>query len=732
MWLKILLIMTMRFFNGFGRGLGLRGLWLAGCVIVAASLRGADTVRLYTVQSDLARLDGAAVGGDSLGVTLGEVVVKARQGVRVGEKTVYRPEGELVRVVNSGVQLLAGLGIPELVVDVATGTVSLMGGGRLQVRINGRPASVSEVAALSPRDIVKVEYIGDPGMRYGDYDGVLDISVRRTVERGATVFANLLQSVNRGWGDYTVSLKYNIGRSHWGVDYHSNPMWQMDCYRDNVERIVTADGAEVTRTENGVAVPNRMVTHRAAMTYSYAQGRDILLNVQGRLYRTDNRYATEGEIVTITDEKEVRSYEREVNPVRSWQGDLDVYLHKRIGSRHTVCVNIVPTWTDSHSAHEYDTDGVRIDNRLNSRGMRLLGEALWEGRIGCGMLSAGLRGNGVWTDTDNGVRSFREEDGRGSVFAQWKQSSEQWQYYVGGEMGRYSWEIRDVSQTDGRSLHVATLLGGFRAYGRYVTEKCGAVSLYAEGVTKYPGLDERMPTLQRIDGYQWYSGQPDLKPWQQYTARIKYDHRIREVAVGLQLGNVRAVNPVMTAKTYVDGMILSMPINHGYNNHFEVKGNVRLPLLSGLLTVTAEGGWHLFKSHGERYHHSYSQPFVNAQLMVMRSHWWVMVKYNSAYNVLWGEKISTTNNNLLNIGVGYTYRSATVMAGVVNPIGNVALRSRDLSALAGYERIYQAASSRQLVWVGVTLNLHHGKRKAQMQKKLDNTHQYKSINNVTK
>lgn len=730
--MEILLIMTMRFFNGFGRRLGPRGLWLAGCVVVAASLRGADTVQLDTVQSDLARLDGAAVGGDSLRVTLGEVVVKARQGVRVGEKVVYRPEGELVRVVNSGVQLLAGLGIPEVVVDIATGDISLMGGGRLQVRINGRPASAAEVAALSPGDIVKVDYIGDPGVRYGDCDGVLDISVRRTFERGATVFANLLQSVNRGWGDYTVSLKYNVGRSHWGVDYHSNPMWQMDCYRDNVERIVTADGAEVTRTENGVAVPNRMVTHRAALTYSYAQGRDLLLNVQGRLYRTDNRYATEGEIVTLTDYGEMRSYESEVNPVKSWQGDVDVYLHKRIGSRHTVYVNVVPTWTESQSTHEYETEGVRIDNRLDSRGMRLLGEGLWEGRIGSGMLSAGLRGNGAWTDTDNGMRRFREENGSWSVFAQWKQSSEQWQYYVGGEMGRYSGEIRDVSQTSGRSLHVATLLGGFRAYGRYVTEKCGAVSLYAEGVTKYPGLDERMPTLQRIDGYQWYSGQPDLKPWQQYTARIKYDYRIREAAVGLQLSNVRAVNPVMTAKTYVDGMILSMPINHGYNNHFEVKGNVRLPLLSGLLTVTAEGGWHLFKSHGERYHHSYSQPFVNAQLMVMRSHWWVMVKYNSAYNVLWGEKISTTNNNLLNIGVGYTYRSATVMAGVVNPIGNVALRSRDLSALAGYVRTYQAASSRQLVWIGVTLNLHHGKRKAQMQKKLDNTHQYKSINNVTK
>ena len=49
---------------------------------------------------------------------------------------------------------------------------------------------------------------------------------------------NLLQSVNRGWGNYVATLKYNVGKSEWKVDYKFNPMWNMDCYRNNRENFI--------------------------------------------------------------------------------------------------------------------------------------------------------------------------------------------------------------------------------------------------------------------------------------------------------------------------------------------------------------------------------------------------------------------------------------------------------------------------------------------------------------
>lgn len=118
--------------------------------------------------------------------------------------------------------------------------------------------------------------------------------------------------------------------------------------------------------------------------------------------------------------------------------------------------------------------------------------------------------------------------------------------------------------------------------------------------------------------------------------------------------------------------------------------------------------------------------------MYITGHWWFMAKYNNAYNILWGEMISTVNNNLLNLGMGYRYRSAVFMVGIVNPIGNVSIKSRDLSELAGYERTYHAASTNCLAWIGITLNIISGKSRAATQKKLENIKTYEPIKNIQK
>lgn len=144
---------------------------------------------------------------------LQEIVVTAPETMKIGNKTVFTPDKRLVEISNSSVQLLAGLQIPDLIVNIFTGQISLLGDGKLSLRINGRPASQSDVAAINSKDILKVEYIDNPGVRYGDAVGVLDISVRRR-DSGYGAFANVMQSVNRGWGDYTASVKYNQGEAN--------------------------------------------------------------------------------------------------------------------------------------------------------------------------------------------------------------------------------------------------------------------------------------------------------------------------------------------------------------------------------------------------------------------------------------------------------------------------------------------------------------------------------------
>lgn len=659
-----------------------------------------------------------------MSVNLEEVVVEVPGAINSGGKSIYTPSRRLRESTNSAGQLLAGLQIPQLIVDLSSGNIALSGGGKLSIRINGRRASVGDVAALSSSDIARVDFIADPGVRYGDVDGVVDIVTLRRIRNGYSVFANLLQSPNRGWGNYVAALRYNVGKGEWSVDYQSNPMWQMECYRDNREVISTDDGV-IVRNERGVKTPNRMVSHRASAQYSYAEGRDLLFNAQARLFRTNNFYRSVGDISTEIGDHVIESREIELNPLKSWQGDFDLYLFKRLSREDNIYVNLVPTLISSHSSHRYQTDCLEIENSARSRGFRYVAEIMWERHAGKGWLTSGLRSRGVFTSTDNLPMSTLTFDRSltNDAFVEWRRQSDRWNLNLGLDAGYYSiW--RPVSR------------GSFSIDPKvFVKFNCcdhASIAFVGERLTIEPTANELNPVNERVDQFQSAEGSLACRPFHSYLAKIEVDGNFRGVTGRLSVADTRAVNPLMTRKIERDGMIVRQPLNSGYNNHFEVKGHVTVSLFSRLLSLTVEGGWHTYASRGFDYRHRYSQPFVNAQLMIMKNHWWVMLKYNNSYNRLWGEMISSDSQNLTNIGVGYTHKTATFMAGIVNPFGNVAVFSRDLSKLASFDRTYQASGSHQLVWIGVTLNLRSGKNRPAVKKRLDNDQRYETINNAKK
>ena len=170
------------------------------------------------------------VASDSVAISkdLEEIVITASEVVRAGDKNIYYPSNTIKRSSGNCARLLGALQISGLIVNPATGDLSLSGNGKLGLRINGRSVSLVDIASIVPEDVEKVEFISTPGVRYGDVAGVVDIIVRRR-ETGFGVMVNTLQSLNRGWGNYSGALKYNSGRSEWTVQYNSNPMWNMDC-----------------------------------------------------------------------------------------------------------------------------------------------------------------------------------------------------------------------------------------------------------------------------------------------------------------------------------------------------------------------------------------------------------------------------------------------------------------------------------------------------------------------
>ena len=128
--------------------------------------------------------------------------------------------------------------------------IGVLGGGELQLRINGAKAEVEEIKALQPSDIIRIEYHDNPGLRYGNAEVVLDYIVRRP-ETGGNFGVDLSQGMNAMWGEYNVFGKVNHKKSEFGVSYYMGPRDFYGMYRDNEEEFHLADGTTLHRIEEG-------------------------------------------------------------------------------------------------------------------------------------------------------------------------------------------------------------------------------------------------------------------------------------------------------------------------------------------------------------------------------------------------------------------------------------------------------------------------------------------------
>ena len=100
-------------------------------------------------------------------VQLGEVMVSANL-QKEADRWIFYPSDVIKRQSTDAYDVLQRMALPDLQFDLMNRTLSSQKNGALQIRINGVPSNQSDLAALQPQDIVRVEYIDNPGVVYGD------------------------------------------------------------------------------------------------------------------------------------------------------------------------------------------------------------------------------------------------------------------------------------------------------------------------------------------------------------------------------------------------------------------------------------------------------------------------------------------------------------------------------------------------------------------------------------
>ena len=210
---------------------------LLGCVGAMAQTETSDTITVRELQ---------------------EIVIEAPKVVRKADMDIYHPSRSAVDNSKNGMQLLNNLMIPSLSVSDALGSITAAGQS-VQVRINGRTATIDQVRALLPETVKRVEWMDNPGLRYGDANYVLNFIVANPT-LGGSLQLYARPALNTAWGFYMADTKFNFGKSQFEVGANYKLTNKIKTHRDYTETFTYPDGSTLTRkeTSRGGTMDNSM------------------------------------------------------------------------------------------------------------------------------------------------------------------------------------------------------------------------------------------------------------------------------------------------------------------------------------------------------------------------------------------------------------------------------------------------------------------------------------------
>lgn len=182
-----------------------------GNYILELSYIGYETIRMALT------VNGDTHIGDILmqeGATeLGEVVVESQAIIQKVDRQILLPSKEQMQASSDGVSLLQNLQIPRIVISPIDNSVKTLSDESVQLRINGVEASTSDVKAINPKDIIRVEYHDQPGVRYNGAAAVIDYIVKHRDTGGSLMLAGTNGLTLPGIGNYYLAGKVHFGKS---------------------------------------------------------------------------------------------------------------------------------------------------------------------------------------------------------------------------------------------------------------------------------------------------------------------------------------------------------------------------------------------------------------------------------------------------------------------------------------------------------------------------------------
>lgn len=311
-------------------------------------------------------------------IELGEVEIKAA-------KVIHKPDGQIIyptetqkNASHSGYSILQKLSLPNIRVDEVSQSLSAIDGrGSIQLRINGIIVGREEMLALSPGSISRIDFIDNPGVRYGEGIAYVINILTRRADSGYTVGIDLAQALTAKSGNDLIYGKWNAGNSELSLSYNFGYKDFKGNRTDETAHYRLTDGSTHTIERNDFASRSRNFNNGLQLKYNLADSADYVFQASlnaGFSHVPDNY--NRKQIQEGNEEYLATQCERN----RSSSPVLDLYFFKQLTSSQSLTLNAVGTYIATSLRSSYD-EGAPYAYQVEGKTYSLMSEAVYENRL---------------------------------------------------------------------------------------------------------------------------------------------------------------------------------------------------------------------------------------------------------------------------------------------------------------------------------------------------------------
>lgn len=535
-------------------------------------------------------------------ITLDEVTVRASKVVNKPDGMVIYPTDSQRQASTNGYSFLEKLTLPNLRVDNINHTISAIDNrGGVQLRINGIIVDKPEMTALDPKDILRIDFIDKPGVRYGESLAyVINIMTRRN-DSGYSIGTDITSAITTIQGDGMVYGKWNKGKSEWSVSYDINGGKSKGSNILQNANYTLTDGSIYTIERNDVETLRKYISHNAKLTYNWADSTATVFqtSLSGALNKTPDNYSIK-EIIDGNHSYKATSRDgsKDLSPV------LDIYFFRQLTPKQSIIANAVGTFISTKTNSFYN-EGTPYIYNVDGKSASLLSEMIYENRLKPFTLSAGLNYRYKHTRNDytgDATARTRMNDNKLYAFGEIKGSIKQFQYSLGTGVSYIHYTQNEHTYNFWTYRPKLTLTYNpsnelQMSYTFQMQERTSRIAMTSDAAI-------------RTNSMEWTVGNPDLKPSRDMEHRLLVSYNTNRLQSFIEGYYKQCRRPNMAHYERTDdNRFIYTQINQKEIDVLDITAYAGYWLLPEKLQVAANGGMYRCFNFGYDYTHCYTSWF---------------------------------------------------------------------------------------------------------------------------